>query len=87
MKKYLMKCGHIAQAKTNLGEPCCVLCVNDKNAFVIEKEVDSKEEIEGRRAKCSYCGHLTKSSYNLPFFEHRPEREFDSFYCGCGGGD
>jgi hypothetical protein len=27
------------------------------------------------------------SSPDLPFFYHRPEREFDEFYCGCWGWD
>ena len=64
MKKYLMKCGHIAQAKTNLGEPCCVLCVNDKNAFVIEADdrrlIDSKIVIariqQIAKEKCATLG-------------------------------
>jgi hypothetical protein len=25
------------------------------------------------------------SSWKLPFFEHRPDRETDSYYCGCWG--
>lgn len=29
------------------------------------------------------CDCEVASSTNLPFFEHHPNREFDSFYCGC----
>lgn len=25
------------------------------------------------------------SSFDLPFFEHRPDREYDDYYCGCWG--
>lgn len=54
------------------------------NAFIVEdKEID----LTGRKARCSYCGSLRDSSPNLPFFEYKPDREFDRFYDGCKGWD
>lgn len=29
----------------------------------------------------------TDSSTSLPFFEHRPDRQFDRHFCGCWGWD
>lgn len=29
--------------------------------------------------------HAGGKETTLPFFSHKPEREFDDFYCGCQG--
>jgi hypothetical protein len=45
-------------------------------------------DLEGRVAVCGYgCGHQRPSSLDLAFFQSRPERETDSYYCGCRGWD
>ncbi len=33
------------------------------------------------------CGSIVPSSTDLPFFEYRPNFEFDKFYCGCQSWD
>lgn len=43
--------------------------------------------IEGRVAKCSYCGKMLLSETTLPFFRHNPDNPLDEFYCGCKGWD
>ena len=83
----LMKCGHTAQGKDENGNPLCVICLGDGKARQIE---NNKPDLTDRKARCSYygsCKSETKSSYDLPFFEHRPWLEFDKYYCGCEGWD
>jgi hypothetical protein len=47
--------------------------------------------IYGGSKECSRtngCGCIVDSdSETLPFFEHRPNKDFDKFYCGCHGWD
>jgi hypothetical protein len=31
------------------------------------------------------CQAEISSNLELPFFEHKPEKEYDIFYCGCHG--
>lgn len=39
-----------------------------------------------RRANCCYGNHaFVLSDESLPFFEKRPDRETDAYYCGCYG--
>ncbi len=33
------------------------------------------------------CGSIVDSSYGLPFFHHKPDSEYDEFYCGCQSWD
>ena len=84
-KEVLMKCGHTANSvfKYN-GEykPCCAICFGITNDAVEEVELQS---LENRKAKCSWCGKEVDSRYSLPFFKHKPDKEYDTFYCGCGG--
>ena len=88
MKKYLMKCGHIAQATDFEGKPVCAICAPYDKGVTVDKVIkDEKDGLEGRKARCSWCGHTTESRWNLPFFEYRPDKDTDSFYCGCGGWD
>lgn len=78
--KPLMKCGHTANATDVNGKPCCVICDCDE----IENVTPS---LAGRKAKCSDCGHIVDSDENLPFFRYRPDKECDTYYCGCWGWD
>ena len=82
----MMKCGHAANAVNGAGKPVCVICIGIK---------DGADEIEnnpptfaGRRAHCAYGNHaIVDSSPNLAFFEYKPDREMDEYYCGCHGWD
>lgn len=65
MKKFMMKCGHVANGETSDGKPCCVIC----QCFDI---ADEQPILRNRKAKCSCCGKETKSNFKLPFFEFRP---------------
>lgn len=89
----MMKCGHRAAGESN-GKPACVICLGlDQNATVVD---EGYKVPEGRKARCTYYGSMVRgevckseqpSSLSLAFFERRPEKEFDSFYCGCYGWD
>lgn len=79
MDKVLMKCGHLSNATLN-GKPYCIICECSEVA-------EEKPSLEGRKARCWSCGRIEDSSYNLPFFTHRPNSIYDSFYDGCNGWD
>lgn len=84
MGAIMMRCGHAANATHN-GKPVCAICFGiTPDAEII---ADTAPDLTGRKARCTYCGHETDSRENLPFFEYRPNAEYDSFYCGCGGWD
>ena len=91
----LMACGHVAQGVNGNGDPVCVVCFGIREGATVVAE---KPSLEGRRAYCSYAtgrdGESPKvhsegvpSSWDLPFFSYRPERETDTYYCGCWGWD
>lgn len=86
--KYLMKCGHVANAIDADGKPICAICAPDEKGMTIERIVEGETGgLEGRKARCPWCGKLKESKWTLPFFEYLPQKENDSFYCGCGGWD
>lgn len=86
--KYLMKCGHVANAVDADGKPICALCVLIRDgAREVERELNEHEPIPNRRAKCSLCGKIVVSSWGLPFFGYNPNKDFDEYYCGCCGWD
>ena len=82
--KPMMKCGHAANSTDGEGKPVCVICFGLKPGAA---EVADEPDLEGREAKCTYCSNKCPSSTNLAFFEHRPDRPSDSYYCGCFGWD
>lgn len=85
MKKYLMKCGHVAQAvrPAENNKPVCIICSGPER-----EEIETNlPKLEGREAKCNCCNKTVKSSLGLPFFEYREEKERDYYYCGCMGWD
>ena len=41
--------------------------------------------LDGRFAKCSYCGKMEKSALSLAFFKLSINNGMDEFYCGCRG--
>ena len=86
-KKYLMKCGHLANA-LNMGKPLCLFCEPKKAAFQVDREIVNEfEGLEGRFAVCRWCNKRVKSRWSLPYFEPCPKEAVDSYYCGCGGWD
>lgn len=87
--KYLMKCGHLANAIDSNGKPCCAICAGiNKGYNVVDKKIEKGTDgLEGRKAVCSDCGSAVDSNWFLPFFEYHPESDHDYFYDGCCGWD
>ena len=84
----LMKCGHVANAVDSKGNPVCAICAGIKPGFdVPDRECEGTEGLEGRKATCPICGATTASSWDLPFFEYRPDKGTDVYYDGCMGWD
>lgn len=45
-------------------------------------------DLSARKARCAYCAREAQSDVeHLAFFEYRPAKEFDMYYCGCRGWD
>jgi hypothetical protein len=83
----MMKCGHSANATSEDGSPCCVICVGIHPGA---EEIDSSPpSLVGRVARCSYFGKNCKSEVTsdaeLAFFKHHPNQPHDEYYCGCFG--
>lgn len=79
----ILKCGHIPNSVTYIdGEEkeCCAIC----GCYEFS---DIEVDLTNRKAKCRYCDNETKSNFNLPFFEYKPNQEYDNYYCGCFGWD
>jgi hypothetical protein len=79
----VMECGHTAQSDSG-----CVICNCSKAA--------EQPDLTGRKAKCCYSGASTTkykcakeadSSTGLGFFKHKPDQDYDEYYCGCWGWD
>ena len=89
MKHYLMKCGHVSTAiDLKTGKPVCSICAPAKDGMTVERVVEGATEgLEGRKARCTWCGRVTNSRWNLPFFAYSAKSDTDSYYCGCGGWD
>lgn len=85
MSRPLMKCGHTANAVNSVtGKPVCAICVGlTPDAEVVN---ENPPDLTGRVAKC-YCGATKPSSFDLAFFEYRPDKAWDSYYCGHAGWD
>jgi len=80
-----MACGHVANAKLDNGDPCCIICygIHPGAGQVVEPP-----DLTGREAKCYYCGKIVSSmNGRIQFFNHLPEKDYDEFYCGCKGWD
>ena len=94
MPKYLMKCGHISNGTTADGQPVCVICAGiTPDALIVDHEVKGKIGLEGRKARCHESKNKrledteVDSSWDLPFFEYKPDEEFDEYYDGSWGWD
>lgn len=81
-KPIMMTCGHTANAKTSDGKPCCVIC----SCYTVD-ETKTLPDLTGRFAECTDCRKTVPSRFNLPFFQHRPNQQTDTYYCGCFGWD
>jgi len=82
-----MKCGHTANAVKENGKPVCVICAGiTPDAEIISEEIP---DLTDRKARCTYYGGKyhseALSKLRLPFFEYKPDNEFDEYYCGCFG--
>ena len=77
--KQLMACGHVTTTRTPDGKHYCVICDCEKASF-------AEANLFGRKAKC-YCGNIADSDISLAHFKYKPNEQFDSYYCGCGGWD
>lgn len=98
----MLKCGCNAMGQHNnkhdgleAGHPTCI--VHDCC------DVVDAPDLKGRKARCGnygratyknecddcvhVCQHERKSSVDLAFFSHKPNEEYDEFYCGCHGWD
>lgn len=87
-----MKCGHADNAvlvqKDGSKIPFCAIC----NCGEIAKEItESTEGLKERTAVClqhkSGGNKPVPSNWNLPFFQYKPNNQYDEYYCGCWGWD
>lgn len=80
-----MKCGHTAMGTLggDPSKPVCPICIG----FTPDAEiVVDAPDLTGREMRCS-CMKVRPSSRGEAFFEHRPDYEYDSYYCGHAGWD
>jgi hypothetical protein len=82
-KQPMMKCGHRANATSN-GKPCCVICADITAGY---NEVAPEPDLSKRMCKCPQCDKIVPSTKAVAFFEHRPDKEYDTHYDGCRGWD
>lgn len=83
----MLACGHAANATDSEGNPCCVICVGIHAGATT---IVASPDLAGRDARCTYfstCRSQLPSNLKLAFFEFRPDRDFDEYYCGCKGWD
>lgn len=87
--KYLMACGHVAQAVDGkTGKPGCIFCFPNPKSTIVKRTIENMTDgLEGRKARCAWCNKKTDSRWDLAFFEYKPDKEYDEYYCGCGGWD
>lgn len=84
----MMQCGHAANSHRPDGSPACVICIRTGEPGDPAVMVAVTPDLTGRKARCSYfstCKSETISSTKLAFFEHRPAKPHDNYYCGCMG--
>ena len=80
----MMACGHAANGLKG-DQPVCVICFGLRPGSDVIVE---GPDLSGREARCA-CGHVSRSSTRLAFFEYLPDSAtgMDSFYCGHAGWD
>ena len=62
-----MQCGHAANATTQDGKQCCVICIGIHSGYATPV---SSPDLTGRQARCP-CGATKPSDTSLAFFEFR----------------
>src|SRR3972149_5077953 len=68
MERYMMKCGHVAQAMDEHNNPACVICWPNPGSM----QVASIPDLSSRKAECSTCRtNIVPSSVDLAFFEYK----------------
>ena len=82
MSNVMMKCNHASNGQEidnfgNIKPACCICHLSDINTEFNE------DVLKGRSAYCQ-CGREKNSELQLGFFEYRPDKDYDIFYCGCG---
>lgn len=100
MSSVLMKCGHSSNGvRASDKAPVCVICIRDGGPDDPATQVETNPpDLSGRLMHCSYMrGRNGKpcaarenpipSDPKAAFFAHKPDEEFDQFYCGCWGWD
>ena len=89
--KYLMGCGHVTGTTLlKNGSPVCPICYEiEKGYDEIICEASGTMGLEGRKAISPQTPvsfrKIVDSSWDLPFFEHRPNEEYDVYYDGYYG--
>lgn len=88
MSDILMKCGCRANSTCSsngdmkFDPPIPSCCIHD----CIEVAY-TQPDLKGRKAICCYCKTEVDSKLSLPFFEYKPDKDRDAYYCGCRGWD
>lgn len=97
----IMRCGHAATGRVD-GQFVCAACIGLNRGATQPMDPQPNLEGRRARCRdygsgspsCTRwsCGDRVcrcerPSSPALPFFQYHPDREFDSFYCGCWGWD
>lgn len=80
-ERAMMKCGHASNASTSDGNPCCAICAGGTGW----NTVATSPNLEDRKSICLSCKRIVASNLDLAFFEYRPDKELDAYYCGCKG--
>lgn len=67
--KYLMACGHVAQAVDGkTGKPGCVFCFPNPKSMIVKRTIENMTNgLEGRKARCAWCNKKTDSRWDLAF--------------------
>jgi hypothetical protein len=94
----MMRCGHAANATRDTVDgpkPCCAICAGI-GGLGGDEVADERPSLEGRTMRCTYAtgrdgkGHqpaTVPSRWGAAFFEYRPDKATDRYYCGCWGWD
>jgi hypothetical protein len=79
----MMGCGHAANSiDTKTGAPSCAICVGIHPGA---DTIVTGYALNDRMMSC--CGAEVPSDPKAAFFQHRPTKATDSFYCGHAGWD
>lgn len=60
-----------------VGKPYCPVHMEDR-------EAEAAPDYSGRVRRCAYC-EKEHPSPGGAFFQYRPDKPYDLYYCGCRG--